>query len=59
MPYNTDDGDDDYDDDVTTMLSFSSEQRFRECFADDSEYPLEVCFFVLNKFKKKKLIMRS
>lgn len=45
MPYNTDDGDGDYDDDVTTMLSFSFEQRFRVCFANDLEYPLEICWF--------------
>lgn len=47
MPYNTDDGDGDYDGDATKMLSFSFEQRFRVCFANDLEYPL------LNKWAEK------
>lgn len=56
MPYNTDDGDDDDGDyDETTMLNFSSEQRFREYSADDLEYPLEVVVF-LYRLESKKFI---
>lgn len=40
MPYNTDDGDDDDDYDVTKMLNFSFAPHFREYFADDLMYPL-------------------
>lgn len=50
MPYNTDDdGDvDDGDYDVMKMLSFSFELHFRECFADDLKYPLQMKRLLIN-----------